>query len=881
MGKIAQFFQRIGVFVHRERFHRELEEEMAFHRGMTEEDLVDHGAPRKEAHYAAKRIFGNETRLREQSHEVMGFRMESVLHDLRFALRQLRRSPGFAFTAVAVLTLGVAASVTIFAFVDAALMKPLPYEDPSRLVAVYETVNVCPLCNISYPDYLDFKKGNKVFSSLNAWGYSRYLWKGPTGVESAQGARVASGFFRTLGVSPVLGRDFTEADDTPAAPHTVLLSYDVWQRRFGGRREVLGQTVTLDDASYSVIGVLPREFHFAPRGNAYFWTTLHHPTGCEKRRSCHNLFAVGRLKDGVSVAAALAEMKTVAGQLERQYPDSNLGQGATVVALKDAVLGDVRPILLVLLGGAGLLLLIACVNVASLLLVRAENRRREMAVRGALGASPARLVRQLVTEGMVLVLAAMILGLVSAYGLSRLLLKVIPADMLGGMPYLQGVGLGLHVLVFAALIAVMAVTIFSVTPCLRLSLGDLRGTLVEGGRGAAGTMWKRFGSNLVAVELAIAVVLLVGAGLLSKSFYRLLHVEMNFQPDHLATLSIAAPDSSYGKDEQAVALSQRVLGRLSRLPGVLSVAHANLLPVSCNCNTTWFRVLGHPFHGEHNDAPERGVTAEYFKTIQARLMRGRFFEETDDASKPLVVVINQTLAKQFFAGEDPIDKMIGNTDLSPKSMKRIVGVVDDIREGTLEQEIRPTIYYPFKQSPETEFTVAVRTMQEPRAILSTIAAAVREIDPNLAVRNVATMTQLIGDSQTAYLHRASAWLVGAFAALALLMGVVGLYGVIAYSVSQRTREIGVRIALGAQRASVYRMILAEAGFLTVIGIAGGLVCSIAAARLMRKLLFGVETWDVATLTTVAVALGISAMVASYLPARRAASVNPVEALRAE
>jgi len=881
MEPFSRFVKKVWFFIRREKFNSELEEEMAFHRQLTEEELADRGVSPKEARYAAKRIFGNETRLRERSNEVMEFRMESILHDLRFALRQLRRSPGFAFTAVGVLTLGVAASVTIFSFVDAALMKPLPYKDSSRLAAVFETSTPCPFCNLSYPDYLDFKKQNKSFSALEAWGSSGYLWKSATGVEAAQGVRVSSGFFRTLGVSPMLGRDFTEADDTPAAPHTVLLSYDTWQRRFGESRQVLGQTVTLNDAAYSVIGVLPKEFHFAPRGNAGFWTTLHHPTGCEKRRSCHNLFAIGRMNDGVTVATALAEMKTIAAQLEREYPGSNLGQGATVVAMKDAVLKDVRQILLVLLGGAALLLLIACVNVASLLLVRAENRRREMAVRGALGASPGRLVRQFITEGLVLVAASMFLGVTSAYGLSRFLLKMIPVDMLGGMPYLQGAGIGPHVLAFAALIAIVAAVIFSVTPVMRLSLRDLRGDLGEGSRGSAGTMWKRFGSNLVAVELAIAVVLLVGAGLLSKSFYRLLHVEMNFQPDHLATLTIAAPDSSYGKDEQAVALSDSLVERIARLPGVTSVAHTTILPVTCNCNTTWFRVLGHPFHGEHNDAPERAVTTDYFKTIEARLMRGRFFTEADDASKPLVVVINQTLARQFFAGEDPIDKMIGNTDLDPKSMKRIIGVVDDIREGTLEQEIRPAVYYPFKQAPETDLSLVVRTIQDPGAMLPTIAAGVREIDPNLAVRNAATMTDLIGDSPTAYLHRSSAWLVGAFAALALLMGVIGLYGVIAYSVSQRTREIGVRIALGAQRGSVYRMILSEAGFLTVMGIAGGLACSIVAARLMRTLLFGVQAWDVGTLLAVAVALGVSAMAASYLPARRAASVNPVEALRAE
>ncbi len=881
MQAMTLFLRKLRILFSRDRFNRELDEEMAFHREQAQQEMQSDGMPADTARYAARRQFGNETRVKEKSHEIVGFRMESVWQDLRFSLRQLHKNPGFASIAILVLTLGIAASVAIFSFVDAALIKPLPYQNPSRLVGVYEAATFCPHCNLSYQDYLDWKKDNKVFSSFDAWGWANYLWKSPAGVQPIPAARVAGGFFQTLGVTPALGRVFNDGDDTPSAPRTVLLSYNSWQKRFGGRRDVVGQSMTLDDASYTVIGVLPRDFHFAPRGAAEFWTTLHDPNSCEKRRGCHSLFGIARLKDGVTVQTAFANMKSIAAQLEKQYPSSNLGQGALVMPLSEAIVGDIRPILLVLLSGAGLLLLIACVNVASLLLVRAENRKREMAVRGALGASPARLIRQFITEGLVLVAAAAVSGLALAYGAIHLLLKLIPEEMLAGMPYLQSIGLTPHVLAFAAILALFAAAIFSLTPALRLSVSNLREDLAEGGRSSAGVTWKRLGSNLVALELAIAVVLLAGAGLLGKSFYRLLHVELNFNPDHLAMLDIAAPDASYGKEPQSIALSKQVLSRIASIPGVISVSHTSMTPVQCNCNTTWFRVLGKPYHGEHNDAPEREVTVEFFKTIQAKLIRGRFYTEADNASSTPVVIINQTLAKQFFPGEDPIGKMIGDTELSPKSMRQIVGVVDDIREGGLDQEIRPAVYYPFDQSAEDGFSVVARTAQDPKAVLQSMVAVIHQIDPNIGVRNEVTMTQQINDSGTAYMHRSSAWLVGGFAALALLLSVVGLYGVIAYSVSQRTREIGVRMALGAQRSSVYQLILKEAGWLIVLGIVAGLAGSLAFTALMGKLLFGVHSWDVPTLAAVALLLGFSALFASYIPARRAASVNPVEALRAE
>jgi macrolide transport system ATP-binding/permease protein len=833
------------------------------------------------AHHEAMREFGNTTRLKEQSYEVVGFRFETVWQDLNFAIRQLRRSPGFTLTAILMLAIGTGASVAIFAFVDAALIKPLPYADPNRLVDVNERVKLFPRSNLSYQDYLDWKKMNKVFSAMEAYTGTGYLLNTPAGAEPTQGARVSAGFFRVLGVKPILGRDFYDGEDMPGAADTVMLSYTTWQERFGGRKDVIGQTVGLSGTPTTIIGILPPEFQFAPRGKAEFWATIHTLTSCEKRRSCHNLYGVARLKDGVSVQMALADMTGIAQQLEVQYPGSNRGQGANVIPLYEEIVGDIRPMLLVLLGGAGLLLVIACVNVSSLLLVRSESRKREIAVRGALGASPARLTRQFVTEALVLVLAGGLLGLLFAYGGMQVLLRLISKDMLAYVPYLAGVNLNLHVIAFAATILLLAATVFAMTPVLRLPLTALREGLTDGGRGAAGTLWRRLGANLVILELAIAVVLLVSAGLLGKSFYKLLHVEFGFQPDHLATVQVVLPETTYAKDPQVVAVSRQILDRVATLPGVKSAGLTSVLPVSGNGNTDWIRIVGKPYNGEHNEVNQREVSTDYFKTLQAKLIQGRFFTEDEDASRPHVVVINKALAKQYFPGEDPVGRKMGDTELSAKSLREIIGVVDDVKEGSLDSEIWPAEYTPINQDSDTYVGLVVRTSQAEKSVLPVLSATIHKIDPGIGVLDETTMIQRINESQTAYLHRSSAWLVGGFAALALLLGVVGLYGVIAYSVSQRTREIGVRMALGAQQSSVYRMILKEAGWLTGIGIVTGLMCSIAVATLMQKLLFGVHSWDMSTLAAVAVLLGVSALLASYFPARRAASVNPVEALRAE
>ena len=875
-------FIRLGGLSHREQRERELANEIEANLQMHIDDNLSSGmTPQQARREAILKLGGVEPTLqayRERS--TLPF-LESLLQDLRFAIRQLAKNPGFTFTAILVLALGICASVSIFAFVDAALIKPLPYENPSRLVALFEHGKMFPRSNLSYRDYVDWKKLNRVFGSLDAFGGRGYLLSTPAGAEPVRGIRVSDGFFQTLGVAPVLGRAFSEGEDQPGAPRTVILSYATWQKRFGGRPDALGETVTLSSAPYTIVGVLPQDFHFALEGSPEFWTTMQAVGNCDLRRTCHNIFAVARLKDGISIQTASANLQSIAQQLEKQYPDSNRGRGAVVMSLGEAIVGDILPILLVLWAGAGLLLLIACINVSSLLLVRSESRRREMAVRGALGASPARLIRQFATEALVLVTAGTALGIACAEGAMQLLIKLISTDMLAGMPYLQGLGLNPRVMGFAGSIALFATLLFSITPSLRLGAAELHDGLAEGGRTAAGTTWRRLGANLVVLELATAVVLLVGAGLLGKSSYRLMHVDVGFAPDHLATVDIAVPDTTYPQPEQKVALGRQIVGRIASLPGVKSVGISSLLALSGNGNTDWIRFVGRSYNGQHNEVNQRDVSSDYLTTLRAKLLRGRYFTDAEDASKPLVVVINRTMAEHFFPGEDPIGKQFGDTDLSPKSIKQIIGVIDNVQEGTLDSETFPSVYYPFNQDPDSYFTVAVRTSQAEDSILPTLIAAIHQIDPNIGTLNESTMNDRINDSQTAYLHRSSAWLVGGFAATALLLGVIGLYGVVAYSVSRRTREIGVRMALGAQRTTVARFILKEAGQLVALGITLGILGSQVTTTLLRGLLFGVHSWDVATLATVSFVLGLSALLASYIPARRAASINPTDALRAE
>lgn len=872
-------FRRISNLFFRPKVDREIDDELRSHLDMRIEDNLAAGMSREEARRDALLRFGNLTSTKE--HVIAAdtaLTLDGIWSDMRYACRQLWKNVEFSCTAIVVLALGMSGSVAIFAFVNAVLIRPLPYQAPSRLAILFESTPLGPRFHLSYLDYLDWKQQNKVFTSVEAYDGATLALKTETGTQRVDGAVVSAGFFRTLGITPVVGRDFQAGEDTPSSVRTVILSYSAWQGRFG-REDVLGHVVTLDGMPSVVIGVLPKDFHFAPTGDAQFWTALHRSSDPNDRGN-HGLAAIARLKDGVSWETASQEMSAIAQQLAKQYPDSNGGRGATVVPLTEVVVGNLRPILSLLLSGSVLLLLIACVNVSGLLLVRSENRRHEIAVRGALGASRLRLIRQFVTEGIILTTAGSLLGICGAYESIHLIARLIPANMVRDMPYLRGLGFDARVMGFVALIATTMAIVLSLTPLLRLSLTDLRTGLTESGRSSARTAWKHLGAHLVALELCTAMVLLMGAGLLGKSFYRLLHTDIGVQPNHLAMMRLSAPRSRYVKDEQVIALARQMAEEMRRLPGVQTIAVAHQIPVSnvAGGNTT-FEIIGRPNPQSGNESSGRNVSANYFSTVQARLVRGRYFNDDEDATKPRVTIINQSFARKYFPGEDPIGKRIRYDASSPAI--EIVGSVDDIKEGPLDQEVQPVLYTPFNQEPDSVFFIVARTVQDPQELLKSLEGTVHRMDPDILTFEAETMEDRINHTQSTYLHRASACLVGGFAAMALLLGIVGLYSVIAYSVSQRTREIGVRMAMGAQRGAVYQLIFKEAGRPTGIGVGAGLLCSVATAKLMRGLLYGTPPWDVGTLAGVAVTLVSAALLASYIPARRAASVNPVEALRAE
>jgi predicted permease len=877
---------RIANLFRRDHVDREIARELETHLEMRSADNVARGMSPQAARRAARIRFGNASAMKERVAGMdVALTLESLAADLAYALRQLIRNPGFALTAIVVLALGAGASVSIFAFVDAVLIRPLPYKDPAQLVGLFETTPLGPRYHLSYLDYLDWKRMNTVFTALEAYDDEALALKAQDGVQSVATAMVSAGFLQMMGITPAVGRDFRQGEDARGAAPVALISYAAWQNRYGGQADVLRRTVDLDTTTYQIVGVLPRDFHFAPVAEAEFWLPMQ--PAAKEDRGAHWFSSIARMKDGVDVKTAQAEMTGIEARLAKEYPDADGGRGATVLPWTEVVEGKLRPVLLLLMAGSVLLLMMACVNVASLLLVRSEKRQRELAIRGALGATRGRLVRQFVTEGLVLTMAGCGLGVAAACGIMRLLAQLIPGSVLEGMPYLRELGVNAHLFAFAAVIAVAGAAIFSVTPLLRLagSGNTLRDSLAAGGRHSAGTVWRHLGSNLVVLELVAAMVLLTGAGLLGKSLYRLLHSDLGMEPGHLAMLHVRVPQTpEFAKAAQLAAFAQQAMEGVQRLPGVESVSVARHVPVANGAggNTT-FQIVGRPDtgtgNGSNNEASARAVSVGYFATIRARLARGRSFAETDDAARPLVVIVNRAFAQKYFAGEDVLGKQIRyDSSLPPVT---IVGQIEDMREAALDGETPPTIYSPFAQDPDPSFFVVARTVNDPRGSLKSIEATLRGMAPGIMIYSAETMQQRINDTQAAALHRASAWLVGGFAALALVLGIVGLYGVIAYSVSQRTREIGVRMALGAERSAVARMVLGEAGRLATVGIGAGVVCAVGAATLMRSMLYGVVPWDGETLVAVAAVLAGGAMIASYLPARRASGVNPMDALRTE
>jgi macrolide transport system ATP-binding/permease protein len=872
------------------RVERELDEELRYHVEREIEERIAAGLTLEEARLVTRRSMGALAQNMEACRDMRRVTfIEHRMQDLRFALRQLRKHPGFAGTAISVLALGLCANVAIFGFVDVALIRPLPYQDPLRLVTAFGTRPDLAHSQrrgfVSYQNFLDWRARSRAFSSIAAYDVrAGFTLTTAAGLERVSGLRVTSGFFRTLGVTPVVGREFQRDEEGPAAPATVMLSYGAWQTRFGARPDVLGHTVSLQGEPHVVIGVLPRDFYFPMAEQADFWTTIRGPQACWELRGCRSLETVARLADGLSVQTATADLDTVVQHLRSEYPDPTPAT-AELVPLRDVVLGDVRPIMLMLLSGAGLLLLIACLNVVSLLLARSDSRTREIAVRHALGASSARLVLQFATEALILVSAGSAFGLALAAGGMRWLTTLLTPDMISRMPYLQGSGLNLRVVAFAGAVSLIAAVVFTLTPVVRVSISERLPGLKEGGRGSAGTTWRRFGSYLVVVELAIAAILLVSAGLLGKSLYRLLHVNAGFKTQQLVVVAVTPvsvrPEPGDVKPgdanrERPGALAQRVAERVAALPGVQAVGYADVLPLGPGlAPSSGFQVVGRSAQGVVDDHPVRRVSAGYFTALQARLLRGRSFTDEEVASTGPVTIINESAGRRYFPGEDPVGQSIV---IGAPPAREIVGIVADIKDGPPEAPAQPAAYLPFDQD---SFALVVRTSQAEPSFFPSLVAAVREVRPNLLVAGETTMTERMNRLPSASLHRASAWLVGSFAAMAFLLSVVGLYGVVAYSVGQRTHEIGVRMALGAHRRSVYRLVVGEAARLVGMGTALGMIGAVAAATVMRGLLFDIQSWDAPTLVAAAGVLIVSALLASYIPARRAASVNPIQVLRAE
>src|SRR5215471_1431847 len=810
--------------------------------------------------------------------------METFAQDLGYALRSLLRSPRFTVTALVTLSLGIAATIAIFTFVDAALIRPLPYRDSSRLYQVYETrqkMEVSSRFEASYPDFLDWRAQNQVFDSLAGYQQTGVVMRGRGTPQVLASAMVTDNFFATLGVQPAYGRDFRLGEDLAAAPRTALISYGWWQRHFGGKADAVGQTLTIDEAPTTIIGVLPADFHFAPVGDPDIWLTTHAERDMLVRRNLHWLLVVGRIKPGVSRESAASAMNVVAANLEQQYPQSNHELRAAVVPLTEVIVGQIRPILLLLLGAVSLLLLIACANVANLLLARSVSRSREIAVRIALGARRHRLMALVLTEGLVLSFSVAMLGLFVSYVIVRGFVAMIPAARLNTMPYLKHMSINWSVVVFTVGVALVTGIVFALAPAVRASHTDVQATLKDAARSSPTGPWRRFASALVVSEVALAMVLLAGSGLLVKSLYRLLQVDPGFDHSNLLGLGVALPDSHYPQPAQQVAVHHALLDRIRALPGVQAVGGSNQLPVSNGGNTVMVRIVGQPSTAEGREANSRTVDQYYFQTLRAQLIAGRWFSDEDNATAPKRVMVNKTFADLFLSGLDPLTQQVVLTFSPTQKPRQIIGVVRDVKEGPLDVPSRPAIYFPFDANPDTYVNLVIRTAGKPESLISEVRSAVHELDANALAVEIQTMDDRIQRSPAAFLHRYPAWLAGAFAVLALLMGGIGLYGLVAYSVSQRTQEIGIRMALGAQRGNVLKMILAQGVRLIVPGAMIGIAGGAGAAYLMRSMLFGVTAWDPAIFALVTALLTGVTLAASFVPARQATKVDPLVALRYE
>ena len=880
-----------GMF-RRERLDQDLDEELRAHLEMRAADNLAAGMSPEQARQEAQKRFGNTALLKEDTREVdiVGW-LEEAARDFRHALRMLLRNPGFTVVAVLTLALGIGANTAIFSVINSVLLHPLPYHDPDNLVMVWESNSQHrnPHNTVSPPNFLDWQSRNTVFSSMAFVFDERDNLTGNGEPQEVVVQDVSASFFSLLGVDPIIGPGFTPENGQPGHANVVILSYGLWKERFAGDPAVVGKSILLNGHPETVVGVAPQNFNWFIKDGSLtgakpqMWSPFVFPQSFHDHKQIGRFMTVvARLHPGATHSQAKTQMNAIAARLEQEYSDFNGHWGVNVVPLRQQISGDLRPALLVLFGAVAFVLLIACANVSSLLLARAASREREMAIRTAIGASRWRIARQLLMESLLLALIGGGIGVALAVWGTNALLAASPRNLLD----LRFVSMDLHVLTFALAATLLAGLLFGFLPSYISAHSRISETLKEGGRGSSSANRRAFARNaFVVAQLGLALVLLTGSGLLIRSFVRLIGVDPGFDTGHLLTFKIALPRSKYGTDPLRMAFFQQLLARISAVPGVRSASMESFPPLTGLGAATGVHVLSQPSLAL-SDLPVANVGVvgpDYFATMSIPLRVGRLFNAQELAEEKHVTIINQAFADKYLHGVNPLGqkaaiymKSFAENEIQPSE---IIGVVGDVHQIGLDTSPEPTVYWPHPELVMSGMTILVRTSNDPLAMVSAVRNELQQIDPELPMAAVAPMDQLLADSLSR--SRFTMLLLGIFAAVALVLAAVGIYGLIAYSVTQRTQELGIRIALGAQRRDVLRLVLGQGTRLTLLGVTVGVLAGLGFARLLSTLLFGVSATDPLTFACVAALLGLVGLAACYIPARRATRVDPIVALRYE
>src|SRR5579863_5356263 len=866
----------------------DLERELRDHLELEADEHRAAGLPPQQAAYAAHRALGNTLKIEEDVRATWGFQwLETLVQDVRYGLRQLRRNPGFTAVAVLTLALGIGATTAIFSVVNGVILRPLPFPNPSRLMILQESLPAIPERFDSYPNFRDWERRQRSFSGLGFYRYDRFNLSGPSGAEVVSARIVSPSFFAVLGVAPFRGREFTASDNHLGAAPTAVLSYNFWQRRYGGNPDIVGKSLVMDDRDYQVIGVLPKAFSSLETADVYVPAGIYNASWKTRRDARFGSQVVGRLKPGVSLSRAQADMTAIARWLAQQYPETDSGVGVTVQPLVDYIVTDVRAILYLLLGAVCLVLLIACINMANLLLSRGAVREKEMAIRVALGARAGRVIRQLLTEGVLLAFVGGCLGILLAFLATRGILSYVP----GELPRAQDVGLDFGVLLFTVAVSVTAGLLFALAPAFRSARTNFVGSLQERAWGLTGR-WHGLQNGLVVAEVGLALVLMIGAGLTLRTVLHLDGAPTGFRTSGAVVFGLSLPPAHYRAPAANRQFYRELTDRLSQLPGVKVVGTVWDMPMLSGAEFVFYRQgKTKPQLQDMPLAIPYFTSPGYLRAMGISLLRGRFFTDKDTLQSQPVVVIDSALAHEFFPGQDPIGQQIVVPIKNTEVPREIVGVVHHVKQfgpaGLKNWKVNDAFYIPIAQVPDQFYrsvkvlnlTLVVRTSVGEQSMAASVRGVVQGIESGAAVSGVYTIGDLLRLSLAA--QRFTALLFGIFAALALTLAAIGTYGVISYWVARRTHEIGIRMALGAQRRDVMRLVIGQGALLVGIGILIGIGAAFGLTRLMAGLLYGVKPEDPATFIAVAVLLLLVALAACYIPARRAMKVDPVVALRYE